>query len=104
MRRNSNVRFGSKADIQAPSSDVRFTPKADMDWHSPDVRFVPKADSCTAAIFIVIRSPGRRGQAAEAIAGPSALAVFRWNVGRISIDKSFKFNAVQQLRAVACLI
>src|SRR5215470_16323445 len=49
----------------------------------PDVRFVPKADSCTAAIFIVIRSPGRRGQAAEAIAGPSALAVFRWNVGRI---------------------
>jgi hypothetical protein len=24
----SDVRFGSKADIQAPSSDVRFTPKS----------------------------------------------------------------------------
>jgi hypothetical protein len=23
-----NVRFGSKADIEAPSSDVRFTPKS----------------------------------------------------------------------------
>jgi hypothetical protein len=23
-----NVRFGSKADIHAPSSDVRFTPKS----------------------------------------------------------------------------
>ena len=26
-----NVRFGSKADIQAPSSDVRFTPKSGHD-------------------------------------------------------------------------
>jgi len=24
----AHVRFGSKADIQAPSSDVRFTPKS----------------------------------------------------------------------------
>jgi len=36
-----NVRFGSKADIEAHQADVRFTPKADIrrrKWH---VRFVP---------------------------------------------------------------
>jgi hypothetical protein len=27
----TNVRFESKADIEAPSPDVRFTPKADME-------------------------------------------------------------------------
>jgi hypothetical protein len=42
--RRSNVRFGSKADIEAPPTDVRFTPKADMVQHDRDVRFVPKAD------------------------------------------------------------
>jgi hypothetical protein len=40
----SNVRFGSKADIETLSSNFRFTPKADMDHHGRDVRFVPKAD------------------------------------------------------------
>jgi hypothetical protein len=42
-------------------------PKADIVERNRDVRFMPKADSCTAAIFLAIRSPGRRGQVAEAI-------------------------------------
>jgi hypothetical protein len=41
MRRNRDVRFGSKADIGVRPHNVRFTPKADMDQHGPDVRFVP---------------------------------------------------------------
>ena len=28
LTRGANVRFGSKADIEAPPSDVRFTPKS----------------------------------------------------------------------------
>jgi hypothetical protein len=39
-----NVRFGSKADMEASPRDVRFTPKADIEAQSRDVRFVPKAD------------------------------------------------------------
>jgi hypothetical protein len=39
-----HVRFGSKADIDAPSSDVRFTPKADIAESRCQFRFVPKAD------------------------------------------------------------
>jgi hypothetical protein len=42
-------------------------PKADIAQHGDNVRFVPKADSCSAAIKIATRSPGRRGQAAEAV-------------------------------------
>jgi hypothetical protein len=34
----SGVRFGSKADIEAPPGNVRFTPKADIDRASWNVR------------------------------------------------------------------
>jgi hypothetical protein len=47
--------------------------------------------------FFVIRPPGRRGQAAE-MAGSSA---FRGIQEEISIDKGFKFAAVQRLFAVS---
>ena len=72
-------------------------PKADMVQRGRDIRFVPKADSRAAAIFYCYSI----SRSARPTSG-SVLPV--WNVGRISIDKSFKFNAVQQLRAVACLI
>jgi hypothetical protein len=44
LRTSTDVRFGSKADIEAPSGDVRFTPKADIAGRRLDVRLVPKAD------------------------------------------------------------
>jgi hypothetical protein len=40
----ADVRFGSKADIEAPSHDVLFTPKADIGCALCEVCFVPKAD------------------------------------------------------------
>src|SRR5262249_52915020 len=73
--RNSNVRFGSKADICAATSDVRFTPnsdhesrhqqtvmsalppKADMCGATAHVCFGPRADSCTAANSYLRKSP-----------------------------------------------
>jgi hypothetical protein len=45
-----NVRFGSKADIEARPFDVYLPPKADIAGRQSDVRFVPKPDSYTAAI------------------------------------------------------
>jgi len=39
-----NVRFGSKADIDARPRYVRLPPKADIGTQSWNVRFVPKAD------------------------------------------------------------
>jgi hypothetical protein len=72
-------------------------PKADITPHCGNVCFVPKAYSRAAAIFYCYSI----SRSARPTSG-SVLPV--WNVGRISIDKSFKFNAVQQLRAVACLI
>src|SRR6516165_6588229 len=76
---------------------------ADITTRSINVRFVPKADSRTAAIFYCYSiSRSARPTSGSGMPEPSALAVFRWNGGRISIDKSFKFNAVQQLRAVVC--
>jgi len=40
-------------------------PKADIRRQLADVRFGPKADSCAAPKLQFIRSPRRRGQAAE---------------------------------------
>jgi len=45
--------------------------------------------------FVVIRSPGRHGQAAES--GMPGSSAFRGIQEEISIDKDFKFAAVQRL-------
>src|SRR5262245_12154754 len=42
-----------------------------------NVRFGPIADSCTASNFVVIRSPGRRGQATEAVGKAEGLGGFQ---------------------------
>jgi hypothetical protein len=34
QNRMRDFRFGSKADIEPPSTDVCFTPKADIDQHA----------------------------------------------------------------------
>ena len=36
----TDVRFGSKADIEVCLRNIRFTPKADIVRHDRDVRFV----------------------------------------------------------------
>src|SRR5262245_13010386 len=53
--RNSNVRFGSKADICSATRHVRFTPNSDIDCVSRHVRFGSKVD-----IRFVIQSLDRR--------------------------------------------
>ena len=45
----SNVRFGSKADICSAKRHVRFTPKADMCGATSHVRFVPIPDIARSA-------------------------------------------------------
>jgi hypothetical protein len=44
FREDTDVRFGSLADVGTPTSDVRSTSIADMLGASPNVRFVPQAD------------------------------------------------------------
>src|SRR5262249_40291424 len=53
----NDVRFGSKADIEARLVDVRFTPKADIGTKPRDVRFAPEADIGAPTI----RLPRRHG-------------------------------------------
>src|SRR4029453_12942361 len=78
LRRRSDVRFGSKADICAATSDVCFTPdsdhesghvpmamsalppKADSGGATSDVRFGPKGGSCPAPKNVAIRSSHRQ--------------------------------------------
>jgi hypothetical protein len=75
-------------------------PKADIPQRNCDVRFVPKADSCTAAILSLSINPvgmaeqRKRYGTAECIGGIQE---------EISIDKDFKFAAVQRLEPVSIL-
>ena len=75
-------------------------PKADIPRSNCDVRFVPKADSCTAAILSLSINPvgmaeqRKRYGTAECIGGIQE---------EISIDKDFKFAAVQRLEPVSIL-
>jgi hypothetical protein len=52
QKRPTNVRFGSKADIELGPRHVRFTPKADIAQHDGNVRFVPKADNIDDVVII----------------------------------------------------
>jgi len=52
-QRLSNVRFGSEADIEAPSPDVRFTPKGDIAERNRHVRFVAHPKVCPCDILMI---------------------------------------------------
>src|SRR5215475_8025130 len=77
--RNSNVRFGSKADICGAKCHVRFAPNSDRESRHPQTvmsALPPKADMCSALAYVCfgpiadigtfIRSP--RWLAREALA------------------------------------
>ena len=94
--------LGQKRTFRNVQRMSALPPKADTDQHGCDVRFVPEAVSRTAAIFYCYSiSWSARPSSGSAIAGPSAL---RFSDGTLEeiYRQDFKFNAVQQLRAVAC--
>jgi hypothetical protein len=92
-----------KADISAFLSDVRFTPKSGH-WRS-EFRCPLCANSglmhCSK---VVIRSPSARPSIGSGMAKPSALPVFRSNVGRgfLSTRNSSLMRRNNCLRAVSC--
>jgi hypothetical protein len=59
-----------------------------MDQDACNVRFVPKADITRCSNFIVIRSFGRRGQAAEALLQDRVPYGFQMERWKRFIDKT----------------
>jgi hypothetical protein len=74
-------------------------PKADIGRRQLDVRFVPKADSCAAAILSLVDHSVGAPKQRKRYGKTECLRGFR---EEFSIDRNFKFDAAQQLRAVAC--
>ena len=76
LETDSQVRFGSKADISGGLLDVRYSPKADIGTQLRHVRYGPEADSCSATRRYSIASSARARNEGGTVR-PSAFAVLR---------------------------
>jgi hypothetical protein len=57
IAKETNVRFGSEADICVATSDVRFTPNSDHEsghWQTVMSALPPKADVCGALAHVAL--------------------------------------------------